>query len=75
MTHYKNISTKSEVKAYAAGNTFIEVTFNTGSTYLYTNSSAGSSNIETMKKLAADGLGLHSFIQVRVPKKYAFKIS
>jgi len=71
MERYKNLGGDSGVATYEIGNDFIKVQFKTGSIYLYTYGSAGSSNIETMKELAMSGEGLNSFISRTVKNKYA----
>lgn len=73
MQRYKNLGGDSNVAAYEYGSDFIRVQFNDGSVYLYTNSSAGSYNIDTMKKLADAGHGLNSFINTNVRKAYKTK--
>lgn len=73
MQRYKNLGGNSNVSAYEYGPDFIRVQFKDGSVYLYTNSSAGSKNIETMKKLADAGQGLNSFINTMVRKSYKAK--
>ncbi|MBN8563680.1 MAG: hypothetical protein J0L70_24395 [Leptolyngbya sp. UWPOB_LEPTO1] len=73
MERYRDIDGDSGVSAYEIGVDFIRVQFSTGAIYLYTNSSAGSANIEQMKILAAKGNGLNSFINTRVRKLYARK--
>ena len=52
----------------------ITVGFNDGSQYLYTDASAGTSNIEQMKNLAQRGEGLNSFIMKHVRKGYTRKL-
>lgn len=71
MERYNNLGGDSGVAAYEIGTDFIKVQFKTGSIYLYTYGSAGSSNIETMKMLAMSGEGLNSFIGRTVRDKYA----
>jgi hypothetical protein len=73
MTHYRNTSGDSGVAAYEVGEDFIAVKFSTGAIYTYNYSSAGSGNIETMKRLAASGNGLNSFINTNVKTRYARK--
>ncbi len=75
MTKYANLNGNSGVFAYQIGSSYIQVQFTSGSIYEYTNSSAGSSNIEEMKSLAIAGSGLGSFINRNVSKKYSRKIS
>ncbi|MDD5135058.1 MAG: hypothetical protein PHP01_06590 [Phycisphaerae bacterium] len=73
MERYKNINGDSGVANYESGSDYIRVRFNDGSVYLYTYGSAGSNNIEEMKKLAVAGTGLNSFINKYVKKRYAKK--
>lgn len=75
MERYKNISGNSNVVAYETGDSQIEVEFQTGPTrfYTYTYFSAGHQNIERMKLLARQGLGLNTFINQQVRKRYASK--
>jgi hypothetical protein len=70
---YRDIDGDSGVSAYEIGEDFVRVQFSTGAIYLYTESSAGSANIEQMKVLAEKGNGLNSFINTRVRKLYARK--
>jgi len=63
----------SNVAGYEYGSDLIWVQFKDGSVYRYTNSSAGSQNIERMKKLADVGQGLNSFINTNVRKLYEAK--
>lgn len=74
MEIYKNLDGDSGVSRYEIGSDRITVEFSTGSVYLYTYSSAGSSNIEKMKTLARDGKGLNSFINTHVKKLYEKKL-
>ena len=73
MIPYKNLSGSSGVSAYETGSDSIAVQFNDGGLYLYNYRSAGNQNIETMKTLAAKGLGLNSYINTHVRKLYARK--
>jgi len=73
MERYKNLGGNSNVSSFETGNDNIKVQFNDGMIYLYNNSSAGSHNIETMKRLAINGRGLNSFIKTDVNNKYASK--
>ncbi len=74
MQRYTDNDGDSGVAAYEIGSDSITVQFKDGATYLYTNASAGSSNIQTMKSLAASGDGLNSFINRNVKKGYARKL-
>lgn len=74
MERYKDLGRNSNVNAFEIGNDFINVQFKDGSIYKYTYISAGSSNIEHMKKLAITGKGLNSYINTNVKKRYSLKI-
>ncbi len=74
MEYYANLGGTSGVRAYEINSTSISVKFKDGAEYLYTYSSAGANNIEIMKDLASNGIGLNSFINTNVRKNYASKI-
>lgn len=58
-------------RGYEIGDTCIEVEFaDTESVYRYSYESAGRENVEEMKRLAAQGHGLNSFINRRVKYLY-----
>ena len=68
MPLYKSSGTKiSGVRSYRTGDDYIFVQFTNGATYLYTYSSAGKKNIETMKKLALANKGLSTYISQKKP--------
>lgn len=73
MQRYGNTDGDSGVQAYESGSDYIRVTFKDGSTYTYTYGSAGAEHIEQMKRLAARGDGLNSYIMKNVKKAYASK--
>ncbi|HKR06171.1 MAG TPA: hypothetical protein VJY62_16160 [Bacteroidia bacterium] len=63
MHRYKNLSLNSGVTHYSIGNDFIEVKFkNKPAIYIYSYSINGKEHIEKMKKLAAKGQGLSTYI-------------
>lgn len=68
MQKYNDIDNNSNVDEFEISNNYIIVKFMSGSTYKYTYSSAGSSTIEEMKKLALSHDGLNSFINKKRPK-------
>lgn len=70
---YADVDGDSDVAAYRVGPGFIEVRFDDGSEYLYTDTSAGAANIVRMQQLAAQGDGLGSFIQTNVHDAYESK--
>ncbi len=74
MERYRNLGGDSGISAYEIGPDSITVQFKGGATYLYTNQSAGSANIDHMKQLARAGQGLNSFISRVVKKGYARKL-
>jgi len=78
MTDYKNLSGQSNVARYEIGQDYIIVEFKTKGkdgcdTYKYSYTSAGQDNVEQMKILANQGLGLNSFINTTVKKLYENK--
>lgn len=70
---YGNTSGLSNVDKYDLGPDWIQVIFMDGSTYEYTYKSAGKSNVEFMKRLAAHGFGLNGYVNKHVRKLYARK--
>ena len=75
MTRYRNRSGNSGVVAYALGKDSITLEFGEGAIYEYTADSAGRTNIERMKALAADGRGLAAFVARNVRERFARKLS
>ena len=72
MKKYLNLTGNSGVTAYQSGRGFIKVIF--GETeYRYTLASAGKEAINTMKKLAAAGRGLSTYISRHVKERYETK--
>lgn len=74
MERYMNLGGDSGVFGYTLRDGSIQVQFNDGSVYEYTNASAGAAAIATMHRLAAAGRGLNSFISTTVRKSYSRKI-
>ena len=70
MVAYKNIDGDSSIIAYEIGSDYIRVQFSNGKVHLWNYRSAGSANIEQMKKLAQIGNGLNSFIMRVVKNLY-----
>lgn len=73
MERYTNRGGNSAVRAFEIGEDSIKVQFDDGRVYLYTAGSAGTANLEEMKRLAREGQGLNSFISRVVRKMYASK--
>lgn len=71
MTKYLDLDNDSNVEAYEILSDRIKVKFrNTTKIYTYSYQSAGKENVEHMKKLAQNGDGLNSFINLNVKFKY-----
>jgi len=72
MQPYNDVDNDSNIEAFETGDDYISVKFFHGSTYTYTYSSAGSNNVEEMKRLAHAHDGLNSYINRHKPD-YASK--
>lgn len=71
MEIYRNVNGDSGINSYEIGNKYIDVKFNaTPKVYRYSFNSAGRGNVETMKKLAKQGHGLNSFININAKFLY-----
>lgn len=78
MPAYANTTGLSNVKSYRDGadldgSYYVAVEFGDGSTYVYTEQSAGRDNLERMMQLGRAGSGLNAFINRHVRKRYARK--
>lgn len=72
MTSYGNLSGNSGVVAYELGDGFIKVRFRHESTiYVYDMERPGLEHVRKMKKLAAAGKGLSTYISQHVRENYA----
>jgi len=71
---YRDLSRDSEVWGFEYGPDSITIQFKDKSVYLYNYASAGPEHIKNMKKLAAAGRGLHSYILLNVKTKYTVKL-
>jgi hypothetical protein len=74
MQRYKERTADSGVLSYKTGPDWFIAQFKDGSAYLYTYRSSGARSIEAMKKLAAAGNGLTTYINKYVRKAYARKV-
>ena len=74
MKPYRNLNGNSGVLAWEAGKDFIKIRFRGGDVYLYTHSVTGQRHVEQMKKLAAEGKGLSTYISQHVKEKYTEKL-
>jgi len=73
MKPYQNHAGDSGVLAYEAGGDYIKIKFLGGEVYLYTNAVTGERHVAEMKKLAAKGKGLSTYISQHVKDRYAEK--
>jgi len=72
---YRDINGDSGVSAYDYDESSIRIQFKHGGTYEYQASTIGSSNFDTMKRLADSGDGLNAFINTHpeVKRNYSSK--
>ena len=71
MERYYDIDGDSNVEAYEIGTDYIRVKFNgTPKIYTYSYWGAGQGNVEAMKKLARQGDGLNSYINLNAKYRY-----
>lgn len=73
METYANYGGRSAILQYDIGDDHIEVVFKGRMAYLYTLRSVGAANLATMKRLAAAGSGLATFITHNVKDAYESK--
>ncbi len=75
MTPYANKGGESGIVEYEIGQDIITVKFAQGTFrhYQYTSLSVGKQNLNMMARLAADGSGLNSFINLNVKNDYSDK--
>lgn len=74
MIRYKNLEGHSGVTGYEINDNGIRVEFNHDAVYEYTYASAGKRVIERMKRLAAAGKGLSTYISRTVKEKFERKL-
>jgi hypothetical protein len=74
MQRYRDVSGDSGVSAYETGPQFIMVRFKDGGIYLYDAASPGLRFVSAMKKRAAEGKGLATYISQHVRDRYAAKL-
>lgn len=75
MTDYRDLNGNSGIRRYVFASDNIVVEFDDLSKYKYSYLSAGSANIEEMKRLATQGWGLNSFIMKNVRNSYEAKLN
>jgi hypothetical protein len=74
MKPYKDLTGNSGVTAYEVTDNGISVEFNYDAVYRYTYASAGKRSVEKMKRLAAEGKGLSTYISQTVKEKFEAKL-
>ncbi|AWI25719.1 hypothetical protein HYN49_07295 [Flavobacterium pallidum] len=75
MKPYANKSGYGGIWAYDFDENGIAIMFDDGSTYYYNSKSTGKANIEIMKRLAGNGIGLITFINQHMRGNYNEKRS
>ena len=75
MKTYQNKSGGAGIKGYENLQDGIRIQYNDGSTYLYNYKVNGQKQIEEMKKLADQGIGLTTYLQKYIKDEYAEKIN
>ena len=72
MTPYQNLSGRSGVSEFTIGPDFIKIRFISKSdVYVYDASKPGANHVGNMKKLAAEGRGLATYVSKNIRKRYA----
>lgn len=71
MKTYLNLNGNSGIKAYEIHDDYIDIEFESGGIYRYSNISVGETNLAIMKALAIAGAGLNAFINKVVKFRYA----
>lgn len=74
MEHYKNLGGDSGISAFDIGETSITIYFKKGGIYVYNYLRPGRAEVEHMKILAINGVGLNSYIQRYVGIRYAQRL-
>jgi hypothetical protein len=74
MKRYLHRGGESGVAAYETGPRSITIRFTDGKIYRYTYAKTGAHHVETMKRLAAEGKGLATYINQHVRGDYAARL-
>ncbi|HMN78909.1 MAG TPA: hypothetical protein PKA20_03150 [Burkholderiaceae bacterium] len=75
MEPYQDIDGDSGIAAFELGPGSIIVRFHHGGTYLYDASAPGARHVDEMRRLAAAGSGLNTYINRFVRDNYARKLA
>lgn len=70
MERYPNLSGEGGITKYEVGPDYILVEFRKGRSYRYSHAGAGQVHVERMKRLAAEGRGLTTYISQHVHDLY-----
>jgi len=70
MDRYGNQHGDSPIQGYCIGDTYIDVRFAGGDIYRYSHDKPGRAHVEHMKRLAAAGRGLATYISTHVDQGY-----
>jgi len=74
MQRYANKSGRSGIESYEIGRDFIIIEYKDGDRYLYNYEEPAKSDVQIMKELALEGIGLATYISRHVGKRYAAKL-
>jgi hypothetical protein len=74
MQRYESQDRDTGVSAYHSGKGYIDIQFKDGRTYRYSHKKPGKVAVNEMKRLAAEGKGLTTYINKYARKNYEQKI-
>ena len=74
MTSYKNLAGSVGICSYELGEKTIRIKFHNRKNAIYDNSNNDEAHIETMKRLATQGYGLHGYISENDAELEAFPL-
>ncbi|MES2692247.1 MAG: hypothetical protein V4773_02160 [Verrucomicrobiota bacterium] len=72
---YRSRHPNPGIVRYALGPDYILIEFRSGDRYRYDHTAPGRSDVQSMKKLAASGTGLTTFINQNVRDNYSAKLA
>lgn len=71
MRAYGDLGGDSGIAGYEPGPDYIRIEFTNGTVYLYTDASTGAEHVAEMKRLAAVGRGLNTYLNRWVRGRFA----
>ena len=74
METYLDLNGDSGVAKYQIGASSITVVFKDGKGYIYDNDATGEEHVRAMSRLAIEGRGLNTYINMYALRKYASKL-